>query len=123
MWSFLMQKQTKNKLNMLLQAGKINDLDVEFLNEIDNDLSKYDDGNKEEMLLIHVAMTISRQRNNEKIDAMPEALWQQIENKPAYQRAKQYWLEKKAKAPVVLSKDEDQYIIMHLVNVLSKGGQ
>lgn len=123
MWSFLMQKQTKNKLNMLLQAGKINDLDVEFLNEIDNDLSKYDDGNKEEMLLIHVAMTISRQRNNEMIDVMPADLWQQIENKPVFQRAKQYWLEKKAKAPVVLSKDEDQYIIMHLVNVLSKGGQ
>ena len=123
MWSFLMQKQTKNKLNMLLQAGKINDLDVEFLNEIDNDLSKYDDGNKEEMLLIHVAMTISRQRNNEMIDTMPEALWQQIKNKPAFQRAKQYWLEKKSKASVALSKDEDQYIIMHLVNVLSKGGQ
>ena len=122
MWSFLMQKETQNKLNILLQAGKINDLDVEFLNEIDNDLSKYDNGNKEEMLLIHVAMTISRQRNNEVIDTMPEALWQQIKNKPAYQRAKQYWLEKKAKAPIALSKDEDQYIIMHLVNVLSKGG-
>lgn len=118
-----MQKETQNKLNILLQAGKINDLDVEFLNEIDSDLSKYDDGNKEEMLLIHVAMTISRQRNNEMIDTMPEALWQQIKNKPAFQRAKQYWLEKKSKASVALSKDEDQYIIMHLVNVLSKGGQ
>ena len=107
---------------MLLQAGKINDLDVEFLNEIDNDLSKYDDGNKEEMLLIHVAMTISRQRNKEMIETMPETLWQQIENKPAFQQAKQYWLEKKAKLPIILSKNEDRYIIMHLVNVLSKGG-
>lgn len=115
-----MQEQTKNKLDILVKAGKINFEDLEFLKELDRDLSKQDNGDKEEMLLIHVAMSLSRQRDNNTVFKMPDELWKQVTNKQAYRQAKEYWIEKESKAPILLSYNENQYIIMHLVNVFTK---
>lgn len=117
-----MQEQTKNKLSILVNTGKIQNSDLLFLNEVDQDVSIYDNGDIEEMLLIHIAMAFSRQRDDTIVDAMPEELWEQITSKPEFQKAKQYWSTKKLKAPIKLDEHENQYIIMHLVNILAKGG-
>lgn len=117
-----MQEQTKTKLNILVKTNKINHADLEFLKGIDEDLRKYDNDKKEEMLLIHVAMSLARQKDKGIIDKMPDKLWEQVVKKPDYQEAKKYWLKKESEAPVLLSKNESQYIIMHIVNVLTKVG-
>lgn len=117
-----MQKETQDKLNVLLQAKKINQSDLAFLNQLDRDLSKFDNGNKEEMLLIHVAMSLSRQRAKGTVDPMPNELWKQVASKPMYKKATKYWENMRLKAPLLLNSNESQYIVMHLVNVLSKRG-
>lgn len=115
-----MQEQTKRKLDILVKANKINDLDIKFLNEIDQDLKSYDNGDIEEMLLIHIAMVLSRQKDGTTIETMPKELWKQITNKLAYSHAKEYWSKKELELPVTLDKNENQYIIMHLVNIFTE---
>ncbi len=115
-----MREQTQKKLTILVQANKINFADLAFLNKLDKDLAKFDGGSKEEMLLIHVAMSLFRKRNNQEIDKIPDELWKQIISKPVYQQAKEYWQTNEKNSPILLGKNESQYIIMHLVNVMTK---
>lgn len=115
-----MLEETKKKLKVLKQAHQIDQADLDFINNLDKKISIFDESNKEEMLLIHVAMALSRAREKTPIDPMPEELWQQIKQKEAYENAINYWREISLKVPVQLNKSEKQFIIMHLVNVMSE---
>lgn len=116
---FILKKETDIKLQVLKKAGKLTESDLKFLNRIDKDLKKYDNSDKEEMLLIHVGMSLDRSRNNTAVEEMPLELWKQIISKPKYQQARLYWEKIQPLLPSSLGHNEEQYILMHLVNVMS----
>lgn len=114
-----MRKETKEKLNLLAKVGKINDADLKILLKLDHDLSIYDEGEKEEMLLIHVAMALNRQHAKQKLEKMPNDLWYQIKEKNKFDKAFNYWKRIEQDFSINLNAAENEYILMHLVNVIS----
>lgn len=115
-----MQAETKNKLTVLHNVGRITDDELRSINEIDRFINQSLEITDDEMLLIHLASTLERIRLKSKIDELPEELWQQIIDKPQYDSARVIFENFKDYLPVILPNAEVRYIMMHIVNILRR---
>jgi conserved hypothetical protein len=112
--------ETKEKIEVLKKAEKADDKGIRFIQEIEKDFKNFNPY-KVEMLLIHLLMVFERAKNNETVDTMPEELWQQITHKKSFSKANKYWKSIQDRVPYKINESEKQYVIMHLVNVISEG--
>lgn len=113
-----MQEETKNKLTVLHNVGRITDDELRSINKVDCFIAESLEIIDDEMLLIHLASALERVRVKSEVDELPEELWQQITSKPQYGRAQNIFEVLKDYLPVVLPESEVRYMMMHIVNIL-----
>lgn len=112
------KEETATKLNVLMDAKKIDSKDLSFIKKVDLKIIDSFGEVDNEMLLIHLGVALERTKNKEEVDEIPKEVWQQVINKEEFSRAKNFWKECKAMVPVMLPKEEESYILMHLVNII-----
>lgn len=112
------KEETATKLNVLMDAKKIDSKDLSFIKKVDLKIIDSFGEVDNEMLLIHLGVALERTKNKEEVDEIPREVWQQVINREEFSRAKNFWKECKALVPVMLPKEEESYILMHLVNII-----
>lgn len=112
------KEETATKLNVLMDAKKIDSKDLSFIKKVDSKIIDSFGEVDNEMLLIHLGVALERTKNKEEVDEIPREVWQQVINREEFSRAKNFWKECKALVPVMLPKEEESYILMHLVNII-----
>lgn len=115
-----MKETTEEKLKVLNRVGKLDQDSFDFVSDVDSYMGKNFHSDDNEMLLIHLSVAINRMLENEKVDKMPDDLWNQIIEKPEYKVAVSVWDDLKSDAPVTFSTDETQYILLHILNILRR---
>lgn len=117
-----METETKEKLNILNNVGTINNDELTFIEFVDKKLQQANATypKKDEMLLIHLAVTMERIRKKSLIEKMPEEISEQVKAKKEYPAALNFWDEVRNNSPVVIPEQETDYIVMHIVNIMEE---
>jgi len=73
-----------------------------------------------DVLITHLAMATARQNTDETIEAVDDAIGEEIKMNQHYESAKQLWNELKAFAPTEFDTSEEGYFHLHLVTLLQE---
>lgn len=113
----------EEKLDVLVVADVIDEDTKKYIlkaRDFFQNEMKIDDETKVEVFLIHLAMTESRRRKNEVLDAkMEEIIRNEIKNHINFTECKEVWSRlSKHIGEEVYSENELEFIYLHLLNLL-----
>ena len=111
----------KEKLDILCLSQLINEESkvfcLSFIEKLEKDGFSEDDY---EMFITHLAMMLHRLENGEKVDSISEFVWKEITELPVYTNGALFIENLCARIPYDISKEEKQYLIMHICKLMTK---
>jgi transcriptional regulatory protein LevR len=116
-----MDNTLKERLIILRQAGQIDnkiiDTVTEFMKIVENELNiKLNEGNAS-MLVIHMAMTLSRIQKGEEIIPLDDSLLEELKSLAIYKRIQLLIIKADKELQIGIPQSEFGYIALHLCNL------
>ncbi|WP_242324019.1 PRD domain-containing protein [Faecalibaculum rodentium] len=108
-----------DRFQILLESGVIGQGTWEKTETVRTMLEQqFAPGDTLEMLLIHYAMALERQRRQEEIPALEAAVISEVMQDPRYQAASQLLSRIETETQCSFPVPEQQYLLVHLVNLM-----
>ncbi|MGL4383560.1 MAG: PRD domain-containing protein [Bacilli bacterium] len=111
------------KLELLKTQNVISSQSYDYLNEVlsylinENHITTNDEA---EVLITHLAMACFRsEKEDQSLNQLDNLIKEQLVISPSYQQALEIWQSLKEMAPISFVSIEDDYMIMHLITLIS----
>lgn len=110
-----------DRLKILLDSCVISGETYDSVNEIYEKFFKEGGYSKEkiDLFFTHLAMCIERVYKGEPIDHLDDSIIEEIKANDSYEKANQLWEEIKDETSLDIPESEENYLFLHLVNILN----
>jgi len=109
------------QLEVLKSASMIDDDVFDFAKQVILFLEeKYEIETGMETVIIHLAMASQRIRNGAIVDEMGEEIFESVKESDHYEEASKLWMEIKSFTEIIYPYSEEQYMLLHLCNILNQ---
>lgn len=113
----------KQRIEILKMGGVIGEDVAQFMNQvIDMMAADYPqiDIDRSTMFTTHLAMAVERIKKGEIVEAMDDAMWEEITEAPEYEKAVEFRTKMYAMCPVEFPESEGMFITLHICNILAE---